>query len=69
MQGKKSKYGMAGGKKTKYGMAGGKNTKYMMAGGKKTPKVEMYKDYVQRMFGGRSTKGSAMGGPGLKKKR
>ena len=40
-----------------------------MAGGKKTPKVEMYKDYVQRMFGGRSTKGSAMGGPGLKKKR
>ena len=44
MQGKKSKYGMAGGKKTKYGMAGGKKTKYMMAGGKKTPKVEMYKD-------------------------
>ena len=40
MQGKKSKYGMAGGKKTKYGMAGGKKTKYMMAGGKKTPKVE-----------------------------
>ena len=40
-----------------------------MAGGKMSPKVDMYIDYVQRMFGGRSTKGSAMGGPGLKKKR
>ena len=58
------------GKKSKYMAGGGKSTKYM-AGGGKTPKVEMYKDYVQRMFGGggTGTKGRAMGGPGLKRNK
>ena len=70
MAGKKTKY-MAGGgmnKKTKYMAGGGKNSKYMAAGGMKTEvgkeaKVEQYRDYVQRMFGGGMTE------PAMKKKR
>ena len=58
---KKTKY-MASGKKTKY-MASGKKTKYM-ASGKMTGKVEHYKDYVKRMFGGGMTSA-----PAMKKKR
>jgi|TARA_Y100000114_G_scaffold149339_1_gene163380 hypothetical protein len=68
---KNTKY-MAGGgrsKNTKY-MAGGgmKKSKYMAAGGMKTEvgkeaKVEQYRDYVKRMFGGgMTTKGSSAGG-------
>jgi|TARA_B100001094_G_scaffold94558_1_gene90529 hypothetical protein len=60
---------MKGTKKTKYMAGGGKNTKYKAAGGMKTEvgkeaKVEQYRDYVSRMFGGgkTSTKGRAMGG-------
>ena len=49
---------------------GGKNSKYMAAGGMKTEvgkeaKVEQYRDYVQRMFGGGPT---TMTGPAMKKK-
>jgi len=60
---KKSKY-MAGG-----GKSGMKNTKYMAAGGMKTEvgkeaKVEQYRDYVSRMFGGGMTSE-----PAMKKKR
>jgi len=59
---KKSKY-MAGG-----GKSGMKKSKYMAAGGMKTEvgkeaKVEQYRDYVQRMFGGGMTE------PAMKKKR
>ena len=72
MAGKKTTKGMAGGgksKNTKY-MAGGgmKKSKYMAAGGMKTEvgkeaKVEQYRDYVKRMFGGgMTTKGSSAGG-------
>ena len=58
------------GKKTTKGMAGGgmKKSKYMAAGGMKTEvgkeaKVEQYRDYVKRMFGGgMTTKGSSAGG-------
>jgi len=60
-------------KKTKYAAGGGKsgmkNSKYMASGGMKTEvgkeaKVEQYRDYVSRMFGGgkTTTKGRAMGG-------
>ena len=58
-------------KKSKY-MAGGgasKKSKYMAAGGMKTEvgkeaKVEQYRDYVSRMFGGGNTSE-----PAMKKKR
>ena len=57
------------GKKTKYMAGGGKNSKYMAAGGMKTEvgkeaKVEQYRDYVSRMFGGGNTSE-----PAMKKKR
>ena len=72
MAGKKTKYMAGGGKSTKYMAGGGKSTKYM-AGGGKTPKVEMYKDYVQRMFGGGGTPGTKVksmgGGPAMKKNK
>ena len=46
-----------GGKMKKYMAGGGKMKKYMAGGGAmKEPKVEAYKDYVQRMFGGGVTK-------------
>ena len=68
MAGKKTKYMAGGGKNTKYMAGGGKNSKYMAAGGMKTEvgkeaKVEQYRDYVQRMFGGGMTE------PAMKKKR
>ena len=52
---------MAGNKKTKYMAGGGKSTKYKAAG-------------VKKMFGGgltngKGTKGSAMGGPAMKKNK
>jgi hypothetical protein len=55
---------MAGG-----GKSGMKNSKYMAAGGMKTEvgkeaKVEQYRDYVSRMFGGGMTSE-----PAMKKKR
>jgi len=71
MAGKKTKYMAGGGKNTKYMAGGGKNSKYMAAGGMKTEvgkeaKVEQYRDYVKRMFGGgdtkMTTKGSSAGG-------
>jgi hypothetical protein len=69
MAGKKTKYMAGGGKNTKYMAGGGKNSKYMAGGGKsgvevgKEAKVEQYRDYVQRMFGGGMTE------PAMKKKR
>ncbi len=71
MAGKKTKYMAGGGKNTKYMAGGGKNSKYMAAGGMKTEvgkeaKVEQYRDYVQRMFGGGPT---TMTEPAMKKKR
>tara|TARA_R110000824_G_scaffold76796_2_gene194542 strand:- start:702 stop:929 length:228 start_codon:yes stop_codon:yes gene_type:complete len=75
---------MAGNKKTKYMAGGGKSTKYKAAGGKfmggggtetgKEAKVQSYKQYVKKMFGGgltngKGTKGSAMGGPAMKKNK
>jgi|TARA_A100000172_G_scaffold15555_3_gene8159 hypothetical protein len=66
---------MAGNKKTKYMAGGGKSSKYKASGGKtfmggggtergKEAKVQTYKEYVQKMFGGgiTGTKGRAMGG-------
>ena len=56
-----------GGKMKKYMAGGGKMKKYMAGGGAtKEPKIEAYKDYVQRMFGGgvTGTKGAAKGGSG-----
>tara|TARA_R100001082_G_scaffold110627_1_gene91114 strand:+ start:436 stop:648 length:213 start_codon:yes stop_codon:yes gene_type:complete len=60
---------MAGKKTTKYMAGGGKNSKYKAAGGMKTEvgkeaKVEQYRDYVSRMFGGGNTSE-----PAMKKKR
>jgi len=60
---------MAGKKTTKYMSGGGKNSKYKAAGGMKTEvgkeaKVEQYRDYVSRMFGGGNTSE-----PAMKKKR
>ncbi len=53
-----------GGKMKKYMAGGGKMKKYMAGGGAtKEPKVEAYKDYVQRMFGGGVT------GPAMKKNK
>tara|TARA_B100001027_G_C16076270_1_gene245273 strand:+ start:250 stop:444 length:195 start_codon:yes stop_codon:yes gene_type:complete len=50
---KNKKYMAGGGKMKKYMAGGGKMKKYMAGGGAtKEPKVEAYKDYVQRMFGG-----------------
>ena len=71
MAGKKTKYMAGGGKNTKYMAGGGKNSKYMAAGGMKPEvgkeaKVEQYRDYVQRMFGGCPT---TMTEPAMKKKR
>ena len=72
MAGKKTKYMAGGGKNTKYMAGGGKNSKYMAGGGKsgvevgKEAKVEQYRDYVQRMFGGGPT---TMTEPAMKKKR
>ena len=71
--GKSSKYMAGGGKTTKYKAGGGKTTKGkasggMMGGGAtergKEAKVQTYKEYVQKMFGGGITgaKGRAMGG-------
>ena len=52
-------------KKSKYMKGGGKSSKYMAAGGMKTEvgkeaKVQSYKEYVQKMFGGGNTSGPAM---------
>ena len=65
MDAKKNKKYMAGGGKMKKYMAGGGKMKKYMAGGGATnePKVEAYKDYVQRMFGGGVT------GPAMKKNK
>ena len=58
---KNKKYMAGGGKMKKYMAGGGKMKKYMAGGGAtKEPKVEAYKDYVQRMFGGGVLKGPAM---------
>jgi len=75
---------MAGKKKTKYMSGGGKMTKGRASGGKfmagggtetgKEAKVQSYKQYVKKMFGGgmtngKGTKGSSMGGPSIKRNR
>ena len=61
---KNKKYMAGGGKMKKYMAGGGKMKKYMAGGGAtKEPKVEAYKDYVQRMFGGGMTK------PAMKKNK
>ena len=56
---------MAGGGKMKKNIDGGGKMKKNIAGGgaMKEPKVEAYKDYVQRMFGGGVTK------PAMKKNK
>tara|TARA_R100000458_G_C8257367_1_gene233333 strand:- start:611 stop:871 length:261 start_codon:yes stop_codon:yes gene_type:complete len=82
---KKSKYMAGGGKSSKYMAGGGKTTKGRASGGKtfmgggatergKEAKVQTYKEYVQKMFGGgmtngKRTKGSSMGGPAIKRNR
>ena len=50
MKDKKKKYMAGGGKMKKYMAGGGKMKKYMAGGGAtKEPKIEAYKDYVQRI--------------------
>lgn len=61
---KNKKYMAGGGKMKKYMAGGGKMKKYMKSGGATgDTKVEAYKDYVQRMFGGGVT------GPAMKKNK
>ena len=83
MAGKKTtKYMANGGKSSKYMVGGGKTSKYKAAGGKfmgggatekgKEAKVQTYKEYVQKMFGGgmTGTKGRSMGGaPSMKRNK